>query len=224
MKHATETIETALKLLQSGFTINETAIETGVNPATVKTWKARYLNLETETVETGIETDGETVTDEVRVMKRRTVTKRNRETVTATVETVGNREKFDWGDLCLVLAVVALCAASVLSVADVLAQAFPLFYAAYLLAAVVCTAPLLLLLAKRVENWLAYATIGIAYVVEITANAVAIRGHAGQSFVQTVWQTTGLQAFGLAWLIGIALPTLAVCFEILLLKKFQNRT
>lgn len=222
MKHTTETVETVLKLLQDGFTIAETAVETGVNPSTVKTWKARYLNLETETVET----DGETVTDEVQVMKRRTVTKRNRETgietVAATVETV-RREKFDWGDLCLVLAVVALCAASVLSVADVLAQAFPLFYAAYLLAAVVCTAPLLLLLAKRVENWLAYATIGIAYVVEITANAVAIRGHAGQSFVQTVWQTTGLQAFGLAWLIGIALPTLAVCFEILLLKKFQNR-
>lgn len=144
------------------------------------------------------------------------------------VKNTAETASYTWKDAGLIAAVVILCAASILSVGLVLAHAFPVWIGGYMIATVVCTAPVLLLLSKRVTVTIAWVTMILAFVVEVVCNAVAIcvkiETETETGILKAVGQlsleTVGNIAF--AWLLGLALPALALCFEVLLLKNQEN--
>lgn len=249
MKYDTETRARAVALLLDGNSYTDVETETGVGYNTLKVWKSRFKNSETETVKLKpvtrapkLETETESnepwpvsKTVKPKLIETETETGFQKviytppgETVTETLETVAETDGFTWKDAGLIAAVVILCAASILSVGLVLAHAFPVWFGGYMIATVVCTAPVLLLLSKRVTVTIAWVTMILAFVVEVVCNAVAIcvkiETETETGILKAVGQlsleTVGNIAF--AWLLGLALPALALCFEVLLLKKQEN--
>lgn len=121
----------------------------------------------------------------------------------------------------LIVAVIVLCVASITSVGAVLTDSFPVWWVGYLIAAVVCTAPVLVLFSKRLSAWIAYATMAISFLMEVACNSVAVFEKTQSGNLPTIVNSVSLghiSNVALAWLLGISLPALALCFEVLLLR------
>ena len=217
-KSTVETKQYALQLLERKVPLSEIENETGVPVGTLKAWRHRYLTIPTE-LKIQVNTIAkEAISEQIKLQEKES----NTDASEPKTEIDTNFNYSNWQSYLLPVAVIILCSASITAVGEILSQAFPLAAVAYAVATVACLAPLLLLFSGVVAEWLAWAIISCTFVIEVTANSIAVSNFMTPEFITTETRATNLQHITFSWCVGMILPFLALCFEIILFKKITN--
>lgn len=151
-------------------------------------------------------------------------TEKQSEIVAITPPVLESDKRFSVSVALLSISTLILITSSIHSVSTVLEKTFPLGWFSVALSAVICSAPLLVLVpGKLTDSRIAIGTMAIVFIIEIWANAISISMTAGDLLLERVNHVSAFDDVTYAWAFGIGLPIISLLFEILLLEIIKSR-
>lgn len=151
-------------------------------------------------------------------------TEKQSESVAITQPVMESDKRFTVSVALISISTLILITSAIHSVSTVLEKTFPLGWFSVALSAVICSAPLLVLIPGKITDVrIAVATMSIVFIIEIWANAISISMTAGDILLERVNHVSAFNDVTYAWAFGIGLPIISLLFEILLLEIIKSR-